>query len=121
MHAELFAKNVALQALIEKLRAIVGPDAQLHMDSRTLKAGDVFVACPGLVGDARTYVEAAIQAGAAAIVLHVENIREWQDRSTPIPMFGVENLKARVGEFADSWYSQPSTDLCVVAVTGTNG
>ena len=121
MHAELFAKNVALQTLIEKLRATVGPDAQLHMDSRTLKAGDVFVACPGLVGDARTYVEAAIQAGAAAIVLHVENIREWQDRSVPVPMFGVENLKARVGEFADSWYSQPSADLCVVAVTGTNG
>jgi len=121
IHAELFAKNLALQTLIEKLRATVGPDAQLHMDSRTLKAGDVFVACPGLVGDARTYVEAAIQAGAAAIVLHVENISEWQDRSAPIPMFGVENLKARVGEFADSWYSQPSADLCVVAVTGTNG
>ena len=61
IHAELFAKNLALQTLIEKLRVTVGSDAQLNMDSRTLKAGDVVVACPGLVGDARTYVEAAIQ------------------------------------------------------------
>ena len=121
MHAELFAKNVALQTIIEKLRAAVGSDAQMHMDSRTLKAGDIFVACPGLVGDARSYVDAAIQAGAAAIVLHVENTKEWQERSVTIPTFGVENLKARLGEFADSWYGQPSAALCVVAVTGTNG
>lgn len=121
IRAELFAKDIAIPALIDKLGVTVKADAQLHMDSRALKAGDVFIACPGVVGDARAFVDDAIQAGAAAIVLHVDRASEWQDRSAAVPIFGVENLMARVGEFADAWYDQPSAQLCVVAITGTNG
>ena len=121
IRAELLAKNISIPALVEKIGAAAQLGAQLHMDSRALRMGDVFVACPGVVGDARAFVDAAIQAGAAAIVAHVENAKEWQDRSASIPIFGVENLKSRAGEFADLWYGQPSSQLRVVAVTGTNG
>ena len=121
IRAELLTKNVPIATLIEKLGAIAKASAQLHMDSRALKAGDIFVACPGIVGDARAFVDAAIQAGAAGIVLHVDSPNAWQDRSAAIPIFGFENLATRVGELADAWYGQPSAQLCVVAVTGTNG
>lgn len=121
IRAELITKNVPIATLIEKLGATAKASAQLHMDSRALKAGDIFVACPGVVGDARAFVDAAIHAGAAGIVLHVDSANAWQDRSAAIPIFGVEHLATRVGEFADAWYGQPSAQLCVVAVTGTNG
>lgn len=121
IRAELFAKDTSTRALIEKLGATVKADAQLHMDSRTVQAGDIFIACPGVIGDARVFLDEAIQAGAAAIVVHVDRASEWQDRSATVPIYGVENLTARVGELADAWYGQPSAQLCVVAVTGTNG
>jgi UDP-N-acetylmuramyl tripeptide synthase len=76
IRAELLAKNISIPALVEKIGAAVQLGAQLHMDSRALRMGDVFVACPGVVGDARAFVDAAIQAGAAAIVAHVENAKE---------------------------------------------
>ena len=121
IRAELFAKDTPIPALVAKLGVTVKADAQLHMDSRTVQAGDVFIACPGVIGDARVFVDEAIQAGAAAIMLHVDRASDWQDRSATIPIFGVENLTGRIGEFADAWYGQPSAQLCVVAVTGTNG
>lgn len=121
IHAELLTKNISLQVLVDKLRDVVKPHAQLHMDSRAVQAGDIFVACPGVVGDARAYVDAAIQAGAAAIILHVDTAKDWQERAAAVPIFGVEDIKARLGALADIWFGQPSADLCVVAVTGTNG
>ena len=59
IRAELFAKDIAIPALIEKLGVTVKAGAQLHMDSRALKTGDVFIACPGVVGDARAFVDDA--------------------------------------------------------------
>ena len=90
-------------------------------DSRILSQGDVFIAYPGKQGDGRDYIEAAIAAGAAAVLMHVDTVEGWQTTEYAVPLFAVLRLKDRLGVLADLWYDKPSASLTVVAVTGTNG
>lgn len=93
------------------------PTAHLCLDSRQVQSGDIFFACPGLVGDGRDYEQQAVAQGARAIV------RE-QSASTSdfgVPVLQVEGLSAQLGEIAHQWYGRPSEAMTVVAVTGTNG
>ncbi|SUA20089.1 UDP-N-acetylmuramoylalanyl-D-glutamate--2, 6-diaminopimelate ligase [Neisseria gonorrhoeae] len=39
----------------------------LHSDSRQIKQGDIFVACPGEYADGRSYIPAAVANGAAFV------------------------------------------------------
>jgi len=92
--------------------------ADLCLDSRQLRPGDVFFACPGIASDGRAYMEAAVAAGAAAIVRQAGG-----DHPSPaaVPVLEVEGLAALLGEVAHLWYGRPSDALTVIAVTGTNG
>jgi len=75
----------------------------------------------GISGDGRNYIEQAIDRGAAAILLHVDDAQSWKELDLRIPAIGVVDLQARLGELGDLWYHSPSASLHVVAVTGTNG
>ena len=92
--------------------------ADLCLDSRQLRPGDVFFACPGIASDGRAYMETAVAAGVAAIVRQTGG-----DHPSPaaVPVLEVENLAALLGEIAHLWYGRPSDALTVIAVTGTNG
>lgn len=92
--------------------------ADLCLDSRQLRSGDVFFACPGIASDGRAYMDAAIAAGVAAIVRQAGG-----DHPSPrnVPVLEVENLASLLGEVAHLWYGRPSDALTVIAVTGTNG
>lgn len=101
--------------------------AQLHemgvtalvADSRKLKAGQAFVAWPGYGVDARQFVAAALAAGAAACVVEAEGAQAWGfDDVRILPLQG---LKAKAGELAAAFYGQPTTELKLCAITGTNG
>ena len=91
----------------------------LSADSRAIAEGDLFLAYPGTTHDGRSYLQAAQQAGAAAILY------EEQDFSLPdeitIPAFAINNLQLQIGNLADHFYRQPSAELQVFGVTGTNG
>src|SRR5690606_37619127 len=97
----------------------VPPTAHLCQDTRQLGANDVFFACKGHAGDGRDYLAQAIQAGAAAVVMHADG----QEAIAPlgVPVLEVENLSEVLGQVAHLWYGQPSETLSVIAVTGTNG
>ena len=51
-------------AVLHALRALAAPGAALDTDSRTLRAGDVFVAWPGAAADPRRHVADALARGA---------------------------------------------------------
>lgn len=107
--------------LIVLLRRTVQSGAHWSADSRRVSRGDVFVATPGIRGDGRDFIAAAIARGASAVLRHVEDGKEWQSEAFEIPVFCVMDLKARLGVLADLWYGSPSSDMTVIAVTGTNG
>src|SRR5690606_6139005 len=114
----------AMTALLDWLRRQVPASAHLCLDSRQVAPGDVFLACPGIAGDGRKHIDAALANGAAAVVLEergldaavLARLRDMQAAVLP-----VSGLRAQLGELASEWYGRPSHRLSVIAVTGTNG
>jgi len=102
------------------LRGRAGERADLRLDTRALRPGDVFLACPGRSSDGRRYIDEAIRRGASAIVMEAAG-GESGATEVAVPTLAVENLRAMLGELANAWYGQPSHALTVIAVTGTNG
>jgi len=91
----------------------------LHADSRALHAGDGFLAWPGGRSDARRFVGTALDAGAAACLVDDSNVDAFGFSDARIA--ALPALKAAAGSIADAVLGQPSAQLDVLAVTGTNG
>ena len=109
------------QDIYDWLQNHVQAGARLRLDSRTVTPGDVFFACPGISGDGRSHVDAAIAAGAAALVVQAPAPAQLASDSVHVPVLEVAGLVSLLGEVAHLWYGRPSEQLAVVAVTGTNG
>ena len=91
----------------------------LAADSRTLAAGEVFLACPGARHDGRDFIPSALERGAAAILWEREGF-EWNS-AWRVPNLGVDNLHGLAGRLAHEIYGRPSEKLWTMGVTGTNG
>ncbi len=104
--------------VLHALRELAPAQAALGTDSRTLGAGDVFVAWPGAAADARRHVGAALARGAAAALVEHDGAEAFE---LPPRALRVRGLKALAGEIADAWFGHPSRRMQVLAVTGTNG
>jgi UDP-N-acetylmuramoyl-L-alanyl-D-glutamate--2,6-diaminopimelate ligase len=92
---------------------------RLANDSRAVRPGDTFVACPGERNDGRDYIAQAIAAGATGVLWERAGF-EWK-REWRVPNLGVRGLRRRAGEIASRVYGHPSRRLAVIGVTGTNG
>ncbi|MDB5998839.1 MAG: UDP-N-acetylmuramyl-tripeptide synthetase, partial [Rhizobacter sp.] len=91
----------------------------LATDSRRVRAGDAFIAWPGYAVDGRTHVAQALAAGASACLVEQEGVEAFSfadERVAALP-----GLKKATGPLASQWFGQPSHELEVLAVTGTNG
>lgn len=100
------------------LHARVAPQADLHADTRSLKAGDVFVAYAVEGADNRSHIDQAIERGAVAVLYQPEGFAGQPDASMSL---AVPQLDVLAGEIASGWYGDPSDAMLVVGVTGTNG
>jgi UDP-N-acetylmuramoyl-L-alanyl-D-glutamate--2,6-diaminopimelate ligase len=92
---------------------------RLSVDSRTLQAGDTFVAYPGDGADGRHFIPQAIKAGASGVLWESQDFAwnaEWN-----LPNLGESDLRSKAGFWADEVYEHPSRDMWVIGVTGTNG
>lgn len=103
-------KQVNLTAELRE-RDITG----LTADSRAVEPGFLFAALPGTNVDGRTYIEAAIKNGAAAI-LAPDGTEAAGDG---VAFVTAPNARAALAHIAAAFYGdQPET---IAAVTGTNG
>jgi UDP-N-acetylmuramoyl-L-alanyl-D-glutamate--2,6-diaminopimelate ligase len=93
------------------------PVRGLSLDSRLITAGDVFVALRGTRGHGIEHAAGAVARGAVAVLY--EPPADVPD--LPVPVLAVPNLRARLGAMAARWHGDPSRDLRIVGVTGTNG
>ena len=89
-------------------------------DSRMVKPGDTFLAYVGEKVDARKFILQAIEAGANA-VLWERNGFVWNSKWGNTPNLPVSKLRAKVGAIASHVYGNPSGELRLIGVTGTNG
>jgi UDP-N-acetylmuramoyl-L-alanyl-D-glutamate--2,6-diaminopimelate ligase len=101
------------------LRGQLPEHGQLAADSRAIHTGDGFIAFAGEKADGRTYIPAAIAAGAAAYVF--DQTANEASFSKLIPSKVVPNLKRDAGIVASAFYGEPSVAMNIIAVTGTNG
>ena len=93
----------------------------INLDSRTISAGEVFVALVGAKVDGRQFIAKAIELGAVAIL--VEADKQWQgiDWIGAVPVIAIEKLAQNVSEIAGYFYAHPSQHCRLIGVTGTNG
>jgi len=87
--------------------------ARVHSDSRSLRAGDLFVALRGERFDGHDYLQQARQAGAVAAIAE----RGLQESQLPGLLVG-DSLRA-LQELATAWRARMTLPL--IAVTGSNG
>ncbi len=92
---------------------------RLVTDSRAIVAGDTFVAYPGEYQDGRRFIADAIERGANAVIWEAHDF-VW-DASWQLPNLAVGDLRHKAGWLADEVYGNPSQQLRVIGITGTNG
>ncbi|KGE03254.1 UDP-N-acetylmuramoyl-L-alanyl-D-glutamate--2,6-diaminopimelate ligase [Pseudohaliea rubra] len=117
--------TAALQRAKTLAELLPWPDAPpvtvtgVSCDSRTVRPGDLFLACRGREHDGRTFIPAAVRAGAAAVVADAGVAAAH--RPAAVPLLEVDDLAAALGGIASRFFDDPSSELAVVGVTGTNG
>ena len=89
----------------------------LHFDSRKVEMDDVFVAIKGLITDGHKYVQKAVNQGAKAIVC--EKLPELLING--VTYLEVDNGNKALAVMAANFYDNPSKNLKLIGVTGTNG
>ncbi len=94
-----------------------GVVARVHTDSRSLQAGDLFVALRGERFDANQFIAQAKRQGAVAVLCDVAG--EAAAQAADLPALVVPDTRVALAELAAGWRAQFS--LPVVAVTGSNG
>ena len=93
----------------------------LCLDSRKVKAGDVFCAVNGALQHGLAYGEQAIQNGAIAIIYDPAGIDQGCQQNFTVPAIAITDLSRHLGEIAARFYCHPSKQIDVIGITGTNG
>ncbi len=89
----------------------------LQLDSRAVKTGDCFIAVNGTQTNGHDYINAAVKNGAVAIICEVMPT----DIVNGITYVQVGNSAIAAGNMSHHFYGQPSENIKLVGVTGTNG
>ena len=87
----------------------------IAFDSRLVEAGSVFVAVPGEHVDGHDYVAAAAALGAVAVIV------EKPAAGVSVTQIVVDRGRAALAVAAAWWYGDPSRELGIVGITGTDG
>ncbi len=96
--------------------------AKLALDSRLVGKGALFFAVEGQQFSADEFVLQAIENGAVAICCDKRNSAEvLAVLPAEFPLVIIENLPFAMSSIASAFYDQPSKDMRVLAITGTDG
>lgn len=103
------------------INAVVGSTSvqvnAVDFDSRNISKNDVFVAIKGTVSDGHQFIDTAIEKGAVAIVCE----KLPANLQNGITYIEVDSASRALAFMAANYYKNPSENLKLVGVTGTNG
>ncbi len=86
-------------------------------DSRQVRRGSLFVAVRGVNVDAHQFIPQVVADGATAVVCEQLPDKEAEG----VTFVVVPNSTVALAHIASNWYDNPSSQLQLVGVTGTNG
>jgi UDP-N-acetylmuramoyl-L-alanyl-D-glutamate--2,6-diaminopimelate ligase len=87
---------------------------ELAYDAREVPSGSLYFCIPGGAADGHDFAEEALRQGAAALVVE-------RPLDVDAPQFVVPSVRAAMPRAAVEFFGDPTAELSVVAVTGTNG
>ncbi len=93
------------------------PVAGVTLDSRKVQAGWLFVAVPGDNIDGHSFIGAAIRAGATSIMAQIPRDRDYEN----VNWIQTPDTRRALGPVAAKVYRDPTAELILVGITGTNG
>ena len=85
-------------------------------DSRKVKEGTLFIAIAGQYNDGHDYIFDAIKKGAVAVIANGRS-----PQTDKVPILQVKNPRKAMSKIAANFYNNPSKDVNIIGVTGTNG
>ncbi len=106
--------KVAIEVVKGSTEMAIG---KIEFDSRKIQQDDVFVAIRGTVSDGHDFIEKAVNLGATVIVC--EALPEVI--VTGITYIQVKDTNSALAFLASNYYGNPSQNLKLVGITGTNG
>ncbi len=116
-------KEKKLQDLLThvEVNQIVGDSSaninDVTCDSRQVRRGSLFVAVRGVNVDAHQFIPQVVADGATAVVCEQLPDKEAEG----VTFVVVPNSTVALAHIASNWYDNPSSQLQLVGVTGTNG
>jgi UDP-N-acetylmuramoyl-L-alanyl-D-glutamate--2,6-diaminopimelate ligase len=95
-------------------------------DSRMVNKGDMFIAVAGEKVDGHCFINAAIEAGASAILFEHKrsadsNLKQLMDSRNDIAWIQADDTRDAMAFASNIFYGAPSDCLNVIGITGTNG
>lgn len=111
-------KDILYKVAIEAVKGATTTSVRnVNFDSRLVEPHGLFVALRGSVSNGQDYISAAIERGATAIICE-----QFPDALLDgVSYIQVKNAHRALGYVAANWYDNPSRELTLVGVTGTNG
>lgn len=109
---------LTFDSLVQKVRT---HHTDIHVDSRCVSAGCVFVAVPGTQEDGTKFIPQAVQAGASVIVcqqLSPDFLANLPAQTTCVLH---DDPRAALWHLAQARYGTDALHMKVVGITGTNG
>jgi len=109
-----------LKKLIEKIdTAIIAADTNIEIhgvsyDTRTLRAGEIYVAIKGYEHDGHKYIGEAVRKGAVCILCE-------ETPAVTTPYILVKDSRRALAAVSAAWFRYPASGLRLIGVTGTNG
>ena len=118
--------SVATRTLDKLLAGIADAPSSISvsdvaLDSRSVRAGGLFLACRGRTTHGLAHLDAAVAAGVRAVLWEPADGARAPELPSDIYVASVPDLAARAGEIADRFFAEPSKQLHVSGITGTNG
>lgn len=116
-----YTKTIA--ACIESIQPVkVNGDIQteissIEYDSRKVKKSSAFFALPGIHTNGKQFINAAIKNGASAVFYE----SDWSEFKNGVCYIQVENIRRAMSKVSAVFFENPSADLGIIGVTGTEG
>lgn len=95
-------------------------------DSRKVEPGSLFIAVKGYAGDGHKFIASAIEKGAEAVIYEDDDEMKAQvnaagSDASRVSFVKVKNSRHAEAMAAAAFYGNPSHELTLVGITGTNG
>jgi UDP-N-acetylmuramoyl-L-alanyl-D-glutamate--2,6-diaminopimelate ligase len=91
----------------------------LSSNSKSIDAGEIFIALPGAKTHGSAFIQTAVERGARAVI--TDNSGAVPLQHLEIPVLVVPNPRSQIGFLSDWFFDSPSKSMYVAGITGTNG